>query len=168
MAAGEGASVVALGLEPSPASLWKEQSRWAVCYGLFMLSVGGGGLTAAVLHFPPNVVSITARNTVKEPFTLEFKVTGVAVLSGVVILLCFLEAFRGFIRARNLQDRATRWLTRPIEDLSTEELYRLIEHGPRKDGEPKTRRPFQLRLVWPARSEKPDRDEIDPLAGGKR
>jgi len=153
--------------EASPVPCWIEQSQWALRYGLFMLSVGVAGLTAGILRFPPNVVSITATNSAKEPLEFNLQVTGVAVLSGFLILVCFMEAFRSFLRARELQDRITRWLLILEEDLSPEERLRLIEQGPRKVSEPNAesrvlkRRPVQLHLAWPARTEQASRDETD-------
>lgn len=138
--------------ESSPVSAWKGQVRSAFAFGFVMLLIGALGLVAALYGLQPNTVSLTARNTDNEPVTFDLRLTGIALLSGTFILICLTEAVLSFARSRSIQDRVSRWeaLTYLLDELTPEELLRLIEHGPREEVSPAPHR--QMRLAWPSRS----------------
>lgn len=121
--------------DSSPEPAWGGQVRKALVYGLVAFLVGTAGLIAAAANFQPNAAVLTLRNTNEEPVLFEFRITGIAVLSGSMILLCFVEAFRWFARARHIEDRSTRLqVIRPVAGgLSANELLLLVEHGAERD-----------------------------------
>ena len=131
---------------------------WALFLGLGLLLLVIGGIIAAVAYFQPNVASLTIRNTDKEPISFELRVTGVALLCGLALVLCLSLALRFLSRIMVLQDREMRWLYLGdhLEALPAEEARRMIEGEPLREtsSESSSRRPYQLRLVWPHRSEK--------------
>jgi hypothetical protein len=105
------------------------------------------------MHFPPNVVAIFIGNLPKAPVGVSFLATGVAVLSGALILRCFMAAFRAFQRAQDLQDRIARLLL--YREGLPPRAMQIIEDGPQEVegsiGEDSILEdlPVRLSIAWP-------------------
>lgn len=146
--------------DSSPESACRGEARKALVYGLVAFLFGTAGLIAAVAYFQPNAASLTLRNTDEEPALFEVRITGGVVFCGSMILLCFVEAFRWFARARHLGDRSIRLqIIGPIVGgLSPKEILLLVEHGAQGDRSGDRRRQvrwWQPQLpLWPSRTAK--------------
>ncbi len=132
---------------------WKGQARWSFALSFILLLIAAACLVTA-FYFLSNILALSLRNSAKDPLTLELKVAGPGILAVAFFILCLKQVALSFARGRVLEDRWTRWQAISLlrDELSPEDLLRLIEQGPLQQAQEVKDR--QLKLIWPVRPPK--------------